>query len=118
MNIATETELTLEVTSPRITERAVSQRCRQARIQFWSCTAISGSLLLAGAWLLNGAKGPESAASAMMGNAAVTIWLCIPTCIYFAWQGYRKMKASDSQAAGNEDLAPALSMQDPGDPYL
>jgi hypothetical protein len=118
MITATETTLTLEVTSPRIIEQAAGRRSRQAKFQFWCSTIISGSLLLAGAWLLDGAKGPESAASAIMGNAAVTIWLCLPTCIYFAWQGYRKMRGPESEAVENADSGAELALEDSSDPYV
>jgi hypothetical protein len=96
MHIETETPLFLEtaIMEPAAT-KASERGSTVATVQFWSCAIMSCALLFAGAWLLYAGSGPESLASSVFGNAAVTIWLCVPTCICFAWQGYRKMRAAD-----------------------
>jgi len=57
-------------------------------------------LLLIGTWLYP-ANGPESVDRAFFSNAAITLWLCVPFLIYFAWQGYRGMR----EAAGWRERA-------------
>ena len=93
MSTATDT-LTIEFAIACEKDQAEKRRLRSARFQFWYCTAMSCVLLAVGAWLLDAARGPASICSAIMGNAAATVWLCVPTCIIFAWMGYRKMKTA------------------------
>jgi hypothetical protein len=92
MTLETETSVSVEHTSLHDKEATARRRRRQGRLQFWSCTFMSVSLLFIGAWLYP-ANGPESVDRPILGNAAVTLWLCIPSLVYFAWQGYRQMRA-------------------------
>lgn len=70
---------------------------------------MSLALLTAGAWLMDGARDHASLMSAVMGNAAIMVWLCVPTFAYFAFQGYRRMAAVKPRAEENNNFAAAAS---------
>src|SRR5215469_13621272 len=98
MNTCIDNTFTIEAISTHAAEESVGLRYKEGGVQFWSCTAFSCFLLLLGAWLLWSTTGPKSVSSYMIENAAATAWLCIPTFLGFAWQGYRKMRASQDRS--------------------
>jgi hypothetical protein len=89
-NIVTAT--TFETIRPCEMEQAAGVPRPKLGFQFWSSTFVGSFLLMLGVWVLFGAQSVGPMASDFSGMVAVSIWMCVPAFVYFAWQGYRSTR--------------------------
>lgn len=74
-------------------EAAAAKLRTRLGVQFWSCTILSSFFTLLGAWVFYSAKTAGPAVNDLGGILATLPWICVPTLVYYAWQGYRQSTA-------------------------